>query len=136
MALRLMRKLKRLFSSKKSVAPASMESPSAFYARELGNALREQSFGIHDFEITEDSLLQCSASVTLLEGNTIQVTLKNSGYSIEDGQQIEEATQQTFESIESLLASASPLFEQKRQEALIQALERLEPTSKNSPNSR
>jgi hypothetical protein len=119
-----------------------MESPSAFYARELGNALREQSFGIHDFEITEDSLLQCSASVTLLEGNTIQVTLKNSGYSvsilldllvdpdnylnqIEDGQQIEEATQQTFESIESLLASASPLFEQKRQEALIQALERL-----------
>lgn len=77
-----MRKVKRLLGSKESAASAPMESPSAFYARELGKALGEQSFGIRDFQITEDSSLQCSASVTLLEGNTIQVTLKKSGYSV------------------------------------------------------
>ena len=135
-----MRRLKRLFGSKESAASALMESPSAFYARELGKALGEQSFGIHNFQTTEDSSLQCSASVTLLEGNTIQVTLKNSGYSVSvlwflmwsltpyHPNQIENSereTQQTHESIESLLSSASPLFEQKRQEELIKALERL-----------
>jgi len=57
-----------------------MASPSAFYAQELENVLGEQSFGIQNFKITTSSSLHCSASVTLLEGNTIQVTLKNSGY--------------------------------------------------------
>lgn len=143
MALELMRKLKRLFGSKESAPSAPMESPSTFYARELGKALGEQSFGIHDFKITEDSPLQCSASVTLLEGNTIQVTLKKSGYSvsvfwflmyslipyytnqIDNSERETGTTQQIHESIESLLASASPLFEQKGQEELIKALERL-----------
>lgn len=75
-----MRKLKQLFGSRGPTVSTSMTSPSAFYAQELENALAEQSFGIHNFKITTASPLQCSASVTLLEGNTIQITLKNCGY--------------------------------------------------------
>jgi len=95
-------------------------SPPNFYADELETALKEQSFGIGDFTITATEPIQCSASVTLLEGRTIVITLRNAGYSIETDE-----TEMIYETIEDLLRSASPLFEQKRQEALINALGRI-----------
>jgi hypothetical protein len=57
-------------------------SPPNFYADELETALKEQSFGIGDFTITATEPIQCSASVTLLEGRTIVITLRNAGYSV------------------------------------------------------
>ncbi|KAF8622871.1 hypothetical protein AX15_006684 [Amanita polypyramis BW_CC] len=115
----------RNFGFKDQIDPTPMSSPSTFYAEELNNALQEQSFGIHGFTIiSSTSSLQCSASVTLLEGNTIRITLRDAGYSIENDEQ--GADQNTYETAEALLASASPLFRQKKHEALIKALERLQ----------
>lgn len=98
-----------------------MSSPPNFYAEELDHALREHSFGLHDYTIHDATVLQCSATVTLLEGRKIQITLRNMGYSVESAHQ-----QTIYETIEELLTSASPLFKQKRHELLIKALEKLE----------
>ncbi|KAF8627406.1 hypothetical protein AX17_006221 [Amanita inopinata Kibby_2008] len=124
--LAYLKKLKEIFSAQTSGSP-QMSSPTAssFYARELENALREQSFGIRGFTMTTASSLQSSASVTLLEGRIIHITLGYGGYSIESNGYEQKSQSKAHETIEDLLGSISPLFQQKRQEALIRELERL-----------
>ncbi|KAJ7025365.1 hypothetical protein C8F04DRAFT_1269254 [Mycena alexandri] len=103
---------------------------STFCADELQLALTEESSAsaIGPFRLTAKAPLCATASVTLLEGHTISVNLTTNGYSIVpgDGQSHNRAgpTESTFESIEQLLRSVSTMYEQRRQEALIAALER------------
>ncbi|KAJ7784427.1 hypothetical protein B0H16DRAFT_1709141 [Mycena metata] len=103
---------------------------STFCADELQHALAEESStsAIGPFRLTSKAPLCATASVTLLEGRTICINLTTNGYSIipGDGQSDhrDALTKSTFESIEQLLRSVSTMYEQRRQEALLAALER------------
>ncbi|KAJ7644230.1 hypothetical protein FB45DRAFT_824282 [Roridomyces roridus] len=90
-----------------------------FCSDELQRALDEESAisAIGAFNITEATPGSATASVTLLEGRTIQINLTTSGYSEPPGPK--------FETIDQLLRSVSLMYEQRRQQALMSALERL-----------
>ncbi|KAF7346491.1 hypothetical protein MSAN_01877200 [Mycena sanguinolenta] len=108
---------------------------STFCADELQHVLAEESSAssIGPFRLTSSGSLSATASVTLLEGQTILINLTTEGYSIIPGGQqkdisgetIVSPTGPTFESIEQLLTSVSTMYEKRRQEALIRALERI-----------
>ncbi|KAJ7288185.1 hypothetical protein C8J57DRAFT_1048303 [Mycena rebaudengoi] len=92
-----------------------------FCTDELQRALEEESSvsSIGPFHLTTSSALCATASVTLLEGRTIFVTLTINGYSMgNNGPGI-------FENIEQLLCAESSLYQQRKQEALLAALEKL-----------
>ncbi|KAJ7675697.1 hypothetical protein DFH06DRAFT_977054 [Mycena polygramma] len=97
---------------------------STFCADELQQALAEESSAsaIGPYHLTSTASLGATASVTLLEGRTISINLTTNGYSDDTGGR---KTGKTFESIEQLLRSVSSMYEQRRQEALIAALERV-----------
>lgn len=65
-------------------SPPSMASPPNFCTEELQRALKEQSFGVQAYRMdTSSSMsLQASASVTLLEGSTINIMLSQVGYAV------------------------------------------------------
>jgi hypothetical protein len=53
-----------------------------FYPRELAQALNEQSFGILRSEVTNFAENQAEGTITLLEGQTINVVLSSAGYKV------------------------------------------------------
>jgi len=53
-----------------------------FYQRELAQALNEQTFGISRSEIIHYNENEAEATVTLLEGSTINVVLSSAGYKV------------------------------------------------------
>jgi len=53
-----------------------------FYRRELAQALAEQAFGISRSEVTHFTENEAEATITLLEGNTINVVLSIAGYKV------------------------------------------------------
>lgn len=53
-----------------------------FYQRELAQALNEQAFGISRSEIIHCNENEAEATITLLEGNTINVILSSAGYKV------------------------------------------------------
>lgn len=53
-----------------------------FYQRELARALSEQVFGISRSEIIQCDENEAEATITLLEGNTINVVLSSAGYKV------------------------------------------------------
>jgi hypothetical protein len=53
-----------------------------FYRRELARALNEQSFGITRSEITHFSENEAEATITLLEGQIVDVALSSAGYKV------------------------------------------------------
>ena len=53
-----------------------------FYRRELAQALAEQAFGISRSEVTHFTENEAEATITLLEGNTIDVALSIAGYQV------------------------------------------------------
>ena len=54
-----------------------------FYRHELAQALNEQSFGISRSEITRFAENEAETTITLLEGQTINVVLSSAGYKVE-----------------------------------------------------
>ncbi|KAJ7211990.1 hypothetical protein GGX14DRAFT_621221 [Mycena pura] len=108
---------------------------STFCADELRNALAEESSAsaIESFRLTSVASLCATASVTLLEGSTISINLTTSGYSIipaggQNDMSTDSETAQTgptFESIDQLLRSVSAMYEKRRQEELMAALEKI-----------
>lgn len=56
-------------------------SPS-FYYTELNKALSEQAFGLGQFDVKSSTPHEATASVTLLEGRTIRITLSARGYQV------------------------------------------------------
>jgi len=94
-------------------------SPSSFYYNELNRTLSEQSFGLAGYEVArQQSAHEATATVTLLEGSSVNVSLNVRGYRLDGGQ--------TYESIEELLQSISPMYLQKRQDAIISRLQGLQ----------
>ena len=53
-----------------------------FYRRELAQALAEQAFGISSSDVTHFTENEAEATITLLEGNTINVVLSIAGYKV------------------------------------------------------
>ncbi|KAG2354524.1 hypothetical protein BDR07DRAFT_1429214 [Suillus spraguei] len=85
---------------------------------ELSKALSEQAFGLARFDVYGGSSPhEATASVTLLEGRTILITLTARGYQLDENQ--------IFESIEGLLQAVSTAYEGKRREALFSRLRSL-----------
>ncbi|KAJ4481996.1 hypothetical protein J3R30DRAFT_2110905 [Lentinula aciculospora] len=101
-------------------------NPSEFYIKELQSVLSEQALLIRTFSMDNSSSLQATASVTLLEGDIITITLTNRGYHSHQAKGI------IFESIENLLQSVSPLYARKRHSVLLDALDKW--TSRQSPD--
>jgi len=91
-----------------------------FDSEELQRALEEQSFGITGFQLARSTgSLESFARVTLLEGNVVCIGLSARGYRL-----ITRYGGEIYETIETLLHSISPLYEQMRQEYLVSRLER------------
>ncbi|KIK06161.1 hypothetical protein K443DRAFT_285809 [Laccaria amethystina LaAM-08-1] len=95
----------------------------SFCNAELDRALKEQGFAIHSYAITSSSPRQASASVVLLEGRRLTITLTTQGYSIDNGKL---SSRNVYETLENLLQSVSTMYNQRRQEALFAALEKLQ----------
>ncbi|KAK0487513.1 hypothetical protein IW261DRAFT_620853 [Armillaria novae-zelandiae] len=109
-------------------SPAGTSSmPSAFLANELQLALSEQHFGIRCFSILSPSTpLVAKASVTLLDGEKLQLVLTGRGYFIEDGsKKANSLSLKVFETVEELLQSVSDIYAEKRREVLWNKLEKL-----------
>lgn len=87
-----------------------------FYRRELALALSEQSFGITRSEITHFSENEAEATITLLEGKTVDVALSSAGYKVEE---------RYYETLDDLLSSISSSYASKRVEALMERLQGL-----------
>lgn len=115
---------------------------SSFFGQELHRALREQGPAVHSFKIVNAGPLSGTARVKTLEGHTIEVLLTQQGYKVEHPYPFplsprfltlvakvdckpNEGLTQAFETIEDLLHSLSPLYAQRRSEALFEALKRL-----------
>jgi hypothetical protein len=113
---------------------------SSFFGQELHRALREQGPAIHSFKIINAGTLQAIARVKVLEGYTIEVLLSQQGYKVNqpdlssfsfhltyctEQADCKEGMTHTFETVEDLLHSLSPLYAQRRSEALFEALKRL-----------
>ena len=102
---------------------------------ELHRALDEQSFGIATYTIAPSaSALQAIASVTLLEGQTILITLSARGYRVRRRASLTECQSlflcqvgnyATYESLDALLQAFSPMYARSRQELLVRRLEEL-----------
>ncbi|PFH53986.1 hypothetical protein AMATHDRAFT_186670 [Amanita thiersii Skay4041] len=102
-----------------------MFSHPSFFATELQQALLENSPGIRSFTITATSSVHCSASVILLEGQRVDITLRFNGYSLDNSERHSQRAQTTYETVEGLLMDISPLHRQWSETALTKALERL-----------
>ena len=120
-------------------ATANMTSlPPSFYHNELNRALSEQSFALTRYEVTrQHSVHEATALVTLLEGTNIRVSLNTRGYRVNLHHSttvvIADCTcvpklgdGQTYESIEELLQSTSPMYMQKREDTIISKLQGLQ----------
>jgi hypothetical protein len=59
-----------------------MNQVAGFYRRELTQALSEQAFGISCSEIIHSTENEAEATITLLEGNTINVVLTSAGHKV------------------------------------------------------
>ncbi|PBK97624.1 hypothetical protein ARMGADRAFT_922935 [Armillaria gallica] len=103
-------------------SPAGTSSmPSAFLANELQLALSEQHFGIRSFSILSSSTpLVAKASVTLLDGEKLQLVLTGRGYFVTNS-----LNMKVFETVEELLQSVSDTYAEKRREVLWNKLEKL-----------
>jgi hypothetical protein len=55
---------------------------SAHFAFELASALKENSFGLKEYQVTRESQLESTATVVLLEGHTITVSLSPRGFEV------------------------------------------------------
>jgi len=54
----------------------------ANFASELESALRENSFGLKDYQVLRETQLQSTATVVFLEGNTVTVSLSPRGFEV------------------------------------------------------
>jgi hypothetical protein len=59
-----------------------MNQVTKFYRRELEQALKEQAFGISCSELIRSNDHEAEATITLLEGNTINVVLSSAGHKV------------------------------------------------------
>ncbi|KAH9841806.1 uncharacterized protein C8Q71DRAFT_349098 [Rhodofomes roseus] len=109
-------------SSSKPVSPGSPPMHNDFPGGELENALKEHAFGLSRYEILHKSPHEARARIALLEGKAVNVMLTTSGYSIVCDV---ESPARTFESLDDLLLSVSPRFEEARQQALLAKLQLL-----------
>jgi len=111
----------------------------SFFSKELCRGLTEQGLAICSFEVIDAEPLQAVAHVKILEGDVLQVSLTHQGYKVElpamlsyrlitlpkmESKPNKEITQ-TFETIEDLLRSISPLYVQRHNEMLFEALKQL-----------
>jgi len=56
--------------------------PSATFASELASALKENSFGLKDYQVIRETQSESIATVVLLEGDTVTVSLTLRGFEV------------------------------------------------------
>ncbi|THH12284.1 hypothetical protein EW146_g7758 [Bondarzewia mesenterica] len=96
--------------------------PHLFFEEELRSALHEQAFGISCFEMIRATSLDATAALTILEGNRIEFTLFTGGYQISGAENYSAVLGVVYETIEDLLSAISPLYVEKKHEALVARL--------------
>lgn len=105
--------------------PMSSPPPANFHKTELHRALTEQTTSISHFHLIDpdpdSARTSCDAEVRTLEGKTVCITLSSRGYSVKS----DEEEQEVFETIEGLLGTISPAYTKDRQQALVEALNKL-----------
>jgi hypothetical protein len=52
------------------------------FASELALALKENSFGLKEYQVIEETQLESTATIVLLEGHTITVSLSPRGFEV------------------------------------------------------
>jgi hypothetical protein len=111
-------------------------SPSNF-ASELASALKENSFGLKEYQVVRETLLESIATVILLEGHTITVSLSPRGFEVghltaylflilthdRENQVLDTETGVVHETLEQLLDSQSPAYRLASQQALFSRLD-------------
>ena len=63
-------------------SPAPESEPHNFMHEELVRALSEQAFGITTYKVLESSPLKATASIVLLEDETILISLTGRGFQV------------------------------------------------------
>ncbi|KIY72003.1 hypothetical protein CYLTODRAFT_486781 [Cylindrobasidium torrendii FP15055 ss-10] len=102
-----------------SSSPARTSSPYDFLSAELAASLSEQHFGLKSWTMKASSTKNMAcASVVLLDGRAMEMSLTNRGYTQIDGSE-------TYETLESLLSTLSNLYHEKRMELLFAKLEQV-----------
>lgn len=119
--------------------PSDASGPSVNFVSELSSALEENSFGFREYQIVQETQLESIATVALLEGHTITVSLSPRGFKVgslivdiclklisaRNGQNqvSNEETEVIHETLEQLLDSQSPAYRLASQQALFSRLD-------------
>jgi hypothetical protein len=77
-----LRLLLAFHSSTRTIIMDTQNEVVDFYRHELARALNEQSFGVSRSNITNFAENGAEATITLLEGQTINVVLSSAGYQV------------------------------------------------------
>ena len=105
------------------------------FASELASALKENSFGLKEYRVTQETQLESTATVVLLEGDTITVSLSPRGFQVRlhpletlprsqrEYQVLNKETWAVHETLEQLLVSQSPAYRLASQQALFSRLD-------------
>lgn len=88
------------------------------FASELASALKENSFGFKEYQVVQQTQLESSATVVLLEGHTISVFLSPRGFEV-----LDKEPGVVHETLEKLLDSQSPAYRLASHQALFSRLE-------------
>ena len=56
--------------------------PSTEFSSELASALKENSFGLKGYQVIQETQLESVATVTLLEGDVVTVSLSRRGFEV------------------------------------------------------
>jgi len=103
--------------------PSLNQHPTTFTLTELDQALKEQSFGISSYVIDSVTELEAIASIVLLEGNEISVSLTPNGFTIRKNSDTNETNiGRTFEEIEVILNVVSPKYGAARHQEIVAKL--------------
>ena len=126
-------------------ATALITMSAAGFSSELASALKENSFGLKDYKIVQETQLESIATVVLLEGDTATVSLSPRGFQVgsligcvalpffffsfrisphdQRNQVLDKGTEIICETLEQLLITLSPAFRLASQQALFSRLE-------------
>lgn len=112
---------------------------SANLASELAAALKENSFGLKEYQVTQETQLESKATVVLLEGRTITVSLTPCGFEVgaliiwicltlisvhnRENQVLDEEPRVVHETLEQLFDAQSPAYRLASQQALFSRLD-------------
>ena len=118
------------------------------FVAELASALKENSFGLKEYQVIQETQLESIATVVLLEGDTITICLSPQGFTVRSYDMpvsclrsirhkkkkvSSKGSEVVHETLEQLLDSQSPAYRLASQQTLLSRLHGLTNTHVDEP---